>query len=199
MKNMDRAMANDIATSLYSDGTGSGGQELGGLQLLVDEDPTSAGTVGSINQATQAFWRNYTSGDVTLSSSTIQSEMKEAWLNIMRGTDVPNLILADDVLFTYYWDSLSSDQQITKVKNADTIEAASLMFQSCPVVFDDQCPASKMYMLNLDHLQFAYAPGRLFQVEDARKVTNANYDVIPAFFAGNLICSRCASQGVIYT
>jgi len=197
IKNMDRSTANDISTSLYSDGTGSGGLELGGLQLLIDDDPTTSGTVGGIAQDTYTFWRNYYSAATATSSSTIQSRMKAAWLSIQRGADTPQLILADNDMFTYYWDSLDANQRYIKRENGNVMESASLAFESAEVLYDSACPDKHMYFVNLDHLQFAYAPGRLFVTEDARKVTNANYDVIPQFFAGNLICSRRASQGVI--
>lgn len=199
VKNMERTMANDIATSLYSDGTGSGGLELGGLQLLIDDDPTSAGTVGGIDQnaASGAFWRNYYSAATATTSSSIQGRMKAAWLNIIRGQDKPQLILADDVMFTYYWDSLTANQRYIKRTDGNVMDSESLAFESAEVLYDDNAPAKHMYFVNLDHLMFAHSPGRLFKVEGARKVTNANYDVIPAFFAGNLLCSRRASQGVV--
>jgi len=197
VKNQDRSMANDIATSLYSDGTGTGGLELGGLQLLIDDDPTSAGTVGSINQVTYTFWRNKFSASAATTSSTIQSRMKAMWLEIKRGADKPHVILGDDDMFTYYWDSLSADQRFIKRKSGNVMDSESLAFESAEVVYDDQCPDKRMYFVNLDHLIFAYSSGRLFVTESARKVTNANYDVIPCFFAGNLLCSRRLSQGVI--
>jgi len=197
IKNMDRTMLNDISTSLYSLGTGSGGLELGGLQLLIDDDPTSAGTVGGIDQAANTFWQNYYSASAATTSSTVQSRMKAAWLTIIRGADKPQLILCDNDMFTYYWDSLDANQRYIKRENGNVMDSESLAFESAEVLYDDACPDKRMYFVNLDHLQFAYAPGRLFKVEDARQVTNANYDVIPAFFAGNLTCSRRASQGVI--
>lgn len=197
IKNMDRTMANDIAASLYSDGTGTGGLELGGLQLLIDDDPTTAGTVGGIDQQANSFWQNYYSAATATNSTSVQGRFKTAWLNIKRGADKPHLILCDDDFFTYYWDSLDTNQRYIRRKNGNVMDSESLAFESAEVVYDDQCPNKRAYFVNLDHLQFAYAPGRLFKVEDSRKVTNANYDVIPAFFAGNLICSRRASQGVI--
>jgi hypothetical protein len=58
LKQLTANMKNTFATSLYSLGTGSAGKELGGLQLLIADDPTAAGTVGGINQVTNVFWRN---------------------------------------------------------------------------------------------------------------------------------------------
>jgi len=197
IKNMDRTMANDVSTSLYSDGTGTGGNELGGLQLLIDDDPTSAGTVGSINQVTYSWWRNKYSASAATTSSNVQTRMKAMWLSIIRGADRPNLILCDDDFFTYYWDSLDANQRFIKRKNGNIMDSESLAFESAEVVYDATCTDKRMYFVDLDAIQFAYAPNRLFQVEKARSVTNANYDVIPAFFAGNLICNRRAGNGVI--
>jgi len=54
IKNAERTMKNNITSGLYSDGTGTGGKQIGGLQLLVADDPTT-GTVGGINRATYSF------------------------------------------------------------------------------------------------------------------------------------------------
>jgi len=40
----EREMVNNLSVGIYSDGTGSGGKQIGGLQLLVADDGT--GTVG---------------------------------------------------------------------------------------------------------------------------------------------------------
>ena len=197
LKNLKDSIANTTSTSLYSDGTGTGGKELGGLQLIVDDDPTAAGTVGGIDQNAQTFWRNYYSAAASTTSSNIQSRMKAAWLAIQRGTDTPDLIVADDAMFTYYWDSLSANQRFTSPSGADAIWQDGIKFQKAKVVYDDACVNKHMYFLNCDHLQFKYASVRLFSTGDNRTVTNANYDVVPVFFAGNLTCSRRASQGVI--
>jgi len=58
ISNLKASLANSMSTSLYSDGTGSGGKEVGGLQLLIDDDPTSAGTIGGIDQVANTFWAN---------------------------------------------------------------------------------------------------------------------------------------------
>src|SRR4051812_31400648 len=42
---------------LFSDGTGNGSQDIGGLQAIISATPTT-GTVGGINRASFSFWRN---------------------------------------------------------------------------------------------------------------------------------------------
>jgi hypothetical protein len=58
IKNAERTMANNVSNDLYSDGTASGGKQIGGLQHIIADAP-STGTVGGINRATYSFWRNY--------------------------------------------------------------------------------------------------------------------------------------------
>jgi hypothetical protein len=57
IKNAQKTMKNQITFGLYSDGTAFSGKIIGGLQLLVADNPTT-GTVGGINRATFPFWRN---------------------------------------------------------------------------------------------------------------------------------------------
>jgi hypothetical protein len=63
IENAERTMKNQMAAAIYGDGTAAGGKALGGLALLVPDDPTT-GTVGGINRATWTFWRS-TSFDAT--------------------------------------------------------------------------------------------------------------------------------------
>ena len=56
VRNLEKTLNNTMATSLYADGTGTDGKELGGLQLIVPG--TVGNTVGGINSTTYTFWQN---------------------------------------------------------------------------------------------------------------------------------------------
>lgn len=189
-------MQNTFATSLYSDGTGSAGKELGGLQLLVSDDPTAAGTVGGINQVTYDFWRNQYSAAAATTSATIQNRMNSMWLSTKRGRDTTDLILADSIMYTYYWESLQANQRFTSEDFGDA-GGGMLKYKSASVEYDDQCPTKHMYFLNTDYLFFKYADGRWFDVGKNRTIQNADYDVVPVFVMGNMTCSNRARQGVV--
>lgn len=196
IKQLRANMSNTFATSLYSVGTGSAGKELGGLQLLVADDPTAAGTVGGINQVTYSFWRNQYSAAAATTSSSIQGRMNTSWLATKRGADQVDLILADNDMYTYYWESLQAKQRFTSDDFGDG-GGGDLLYKKARVHYDDQCPDKHMYMLNTDYLFFKYAEGRWFEAGKKRTIQNADYDVIPLFVAGNLTCSNRARQGVI--
>lgn len=196
LKHLNANMKNTFATSLYSLGTGSAGKELGGLQLLVADDPTAAGTVGGINQVTYPFWRNQYSAAAATTSSTITGRMNAMWLATKRGTDQIDLILADNDMYTYYWESLQALQRFTREDFGDR-GGGDLAYKKAVVQYDDQCPDKHMYGLNTDYLFFKYAEGRWFEAGKKRTIQNADYDVVPMFVMGNLTCSNRARQGVI--
>jgi hypothetical protein len=193
---LEALMRNAVGASCYSNGTGSGGKELGGLQLLVADDPTAAGTVGGINQQTFTFWQNKFSGAASTDATTIQGRMDSMYLDTTRGTDVVDLVLADKTMFQYYWQSLQAQQRFLK---PDTGEAGfmSLAFVGADVIYDVNCPSKHMYMINSDTIKLKAAPDRLFDVGKARTIQNADYDVIPAFFAGNFTVNQRNLNGVI--
>lgn len=196
IKQLMAQLSNTLGASLFSDGTGSGGKELGGLKLLIADDPTAAGTVGGISQSANTFWRNQYSSAAATDKNNIQSRMNAMWLACIRGADKPDLILADSVMYTAYWESLQSLQRFT---SADEAQAGfmTLMYQDSAVLYDYNCPTKHMYFLDEESIFLRCAPDRIFEVADKRTVTTADYDVVPVWFAGNLVCNRRAGNGVI--
>jgi hypothetical protein len=195
IKTAIKTLENTVATSIYSDGTGSNAKELGGLQLLVDDDPTSAGVVGNIDQVTELYWRNQYQPAQALSSSTIRGAMNLQWLSQVRGTDKPDLILADDDMYNYYESSLQENVRYTTTKSADA-GFESIKYKSADVIFDSNCPNKHMYFLNTDYICLRISDGCNFAVGDHRQVTNAMYEVVPIEFAGALTVSNRSLQGV---
>lgn len=193
---LEALMKNAVGLSIFSDGTGSGGKELGGLQLLVADDPTAAGTVGGINQVTFSFWRNQFSAAAATDKTTIRPRMDSIYLDCQRGTDVPDLVLASKDMYTFYWDSLQENARYMKSDMADA-GFQSLKFVGADCVYDVNCPTKHMYFLNTDSLKLKAAPDRLFDIGKSRTIQNADYDVIPAFFAGNFTVNNRSLNGVI--
>ncbi len=202
IRNAERTLANNISTGLYSDGTGSSGKQLTGLQAQVALTPTS-GTVGGINRASNVFWRNQTSGDVAnvfASAALLESEMADMYVETSRGADKADLIVADQVAYNAFWLSLMPIQRITD-PNTAVRGFQSLKFVNADVVLDHDSGirASTMYFLNTDYLFFDVHSARNFSVGDRKEPVNQDAFVVPLFFAGNLTCSNASLQGVLYT
>lgn len=200
IENLEQSLQNTAATAVYADGTGTSGKEFGGLQLLVADDPTAAGTVGGIDQQANAFWRNQyndlSGGATSTDSSNITGYMNAMWLATIRGSDKPDLIAADSEMYTHYEESLQQYARFSTSKMADAGFEA-LKYKGADVVYDDQCPTRHMYFLNCRYLYVQVATGRKFEVGNTRDVTNADHSVTPIWLAGNFTCSNRQRQGVI--
>jgi hypothetical protein len=202
IKNAKRTAANNMSTAVYSDGTGSGGKEIGGLQLLVADDP-STGTVGGIDRslAANAFWQNQTSGDVDLSTSALlRSEMQAMWLETKRGTDTVDTIPSDQTLYSLFWDSLTDIQRIASDKTA-TAGFETLMYVTASVIFDGDSgiPSAHMYFLNTDFLYLRPHSVRNWIPMDKKTSVNQDATIVPLVWAGNLTTSNASLQGVVFT
>lgn len=201
IKNAQRTMRNNICNGMYSDGTGTGGKQIGGLQLLVADDPTT-GTVGGINRATYSFWRNQvydatTDGGGATTFSNIQSYFNAMWLECVRGSDKPDLIITGSAYYNSFWASLQAIQRITDPKMGQA-GFQNVMFNTAPVVYEDNTgmPAQRAYFLNTDYIHFRYAAKRLFK--PLERVQSINQDAIAQLitFAGNMTTSNASLQGV---
>ena len=199
--NAMKTMRNQLSIGVYSDGTGSSGKQVGGLQAIVADAGT--GTVGGIDSSTFTFWQNQTSGDVAgidTTAATLRTEMQAMWLETMRGPDITDFIAADQTLFSVFWDSLTDIQRITG-SDTGTAGFQSLKYVSADVFYDGDSgiPTNHMYFLNTDYLYLR--PHSARNMVPLEKKTSLNQDamVVPLVWAGNLTCSNRDVQGVVYT
>lgn len=207
IENAERTMKNNISTGIYSDGTGSGGKQITGLQAIV-ADATSTGfvgvgTVGGIDASTWSFWSNYvfdssTTNSGAMSASNILGSMQRTHINLTRGNDKPDLYVADANYFQFYWNSLTTIQRITS-PNEGRAGFDTLKFANADVYYDGDSglPASRMYALNTDYLFWRPHPARNFVPLPSRNSINQDAMIVPMVFAGNLTCSNRALQGVL--
>lgn len=203
IKNAERTFMNNLSNDIYSNGTADGGKQIGGLQLLVSDNGT--GTVGGINSSTWTFWQNqvydFSSNGITPGPTTIQSAMNTLYLNCSANRDRPDLIVADNTYFRYYWESLQAIQRIQNEKMG-AAGFDNLKFMGADVVFDGglggDAPASHMYFLNTDYIYYRPHADRDMEVlEPTRFATNQDAFVRLIGWAGNMTTSGRRYQGVI--
>jgi len=190
-------MANLIATSIYSDGTGSGGKEITGLDAAVPLDPTT-GVYGGIDRATWTFWRSKVR-DVA-DTATLQADMNGLWSQLVRGTDRPDIIVMDNVVWEAYVASLQANQRFNDASVGD-LGFPTIKFMGCDVVLDGgiggACPAGTAFFLNTKYLH--YRPHRDRNMvplsPNRRYATNQDAEVQILGWAGNLTSSGAQFQG----
>lgn len=208
ISNAEKTITNNVALDCYSDGTADGGRQIGGLALLVSSTPTT-GVVGGIDRSTTvgSFYRNkvfsaVTNGGAAATSANIQSYMNRLYIQLVRGADKPDLLVADNNYWRLYLESLQAIQRITDENSAASIGFPSLKYMNADVVLDGGvgggAPANIMYFLNTDYIYFRPATGRNFEpLGGDRESVNQDAMVKLIVFAGNLTLSNGSLQGVL--
>lgn len=207
--NAEKTMDNVVATSMYSDGTGSGGKEIGGLQLLIADTPTN--TVGGISRSAWPFWANQ-QASFTFTAAGIQASMDDMWVKLIRGTDRPKLILTDNTGYSKYLQSLQPQQRFTDPEWASAGFTNIAFMGNTPVILDGGyqgstappagpptggSPSSHMYFINPNYLHFRPHQDRNMVVLDPdRYSTNQDAVIKLIGWAGNMTISNGFLQGV---
>lgn len=212
VKRAEVTFQNRMSAGIYSDGTGFGGKQIGGIGLLVSKAPTS-GLVGGIDRGANTWWRNAsvnanldTRGLVT--SSNIQSYMNSTTIGLKRDSDGVDLIVADNNYYLAYLTSLQAIQRITSDSGKKGIGFTSLKYSGAgkevDVILDGgkngQIPTNTMYFLNSDFLWYRPSSKRDFKVVGGDR-TNINQDAIVRLlaWAGNMTAGNLSLQGVLWS
>lgn len=205
IENAEFTFMNNLSADMYSAGTADGGKQIGGLQLLVADTPTS-GTVGGIDRASYSFWQNQTydastDGGTAATATNIQRYMNSMYVEVVRGNDGPDLILSDNNYYLLYLSSLQTIQRITNEKMAQA-GFQNLKYMGADVVLDGgiggNCPANHMYFLNTRYIH--YRPHRdrnMVPLDPRRYSTNQDAMVELMGWAGNMTLSNAFLQGVL--
>ena len=204
-------LANRIGADIYTDGTGNSGKNITGLGAAVPDAP-STGTYGGINRANYSFWRSQkysgvTDGGSAVSASNIQSYMDSLAVQLIRGTDKPDLIVADSNYYRLYLQSMQSIQRVTDGGNSTQGAGfASLKYygagMASDVVLDGgigaAATANHMWFLNTKYMMFRPHVDRNFvPIGGERQAVNQDAVVKLIGWAGNLTSSGPQFCGVL--
>ncbi len=202
-------LQNQISAGIYSDGTGNGGKDLVGLQAAISKTPTT-GTYGGINRANWSFWRNVafdatTDGGAAATSANIQSYMNRVAVQTVRGTDRPDMIVADNNYYRLFLESLQAIQRVTSEDSA-AAGFTSIKYMgaglNCDVFLDGgiggSIPTNTMYFINSKYMFFRPHKDRNFvPIGGDRQSVNQDATVKLIGWAGAMTCSGAQFQAVL--
>lgn len=226
IENAEDTFMNGLAQGIYGDATVTG--SINGLQNLVSTTPTS-GTIGGIDRSVWTFWQNQAYGTVTngtgaMTSANVQHYMNTLYVKLVRGRDVPDLIVADNIAWTFYLESLQAIQriQVENGRGTDVAEAGfqTLKYMGSDVVMDGGfqgfstdpfpgetstgnglggMPSTQMYFLNTKYLHWRpHARRNMVPLDPDRFSVNQDAMVKLMAWAGNLTLSNAFLQGVLF-
>lgn len=194
----ESTMLNLLADSIYSDGTGSAGKEVTGLDAAVPV--TNTNTYGGINRGTWTFWKNRVTDTTGIVAATIQASWNAHWAGLIRGNERPDMIVVDATTWGHYVASLQALQRFTSPEMG-SLGFPSLKFMDADVVLDGGiggfCPAGTAFFLNTKYLHWRpHAQRNMVPLSPNRRyATNQDAEVQILAWAGNLTCSGGQFQG----
>ncbi len=202
----ENSIQNLIGTGIYSDGTGTNGKQVTGLQAYVVASPTS-GVVGNIDRATWSFWQNkkFDFADdlgASASSSNIQTGFNTLYARTSRGSDVVDLILLDNKFWGFYMSSLQTNQRFPASPDLAELGFVTAKYMNADVVLDGGIgggvPTATGYFLNTNYLFYRPHVNRHFvPIGGDRESTNQDAIVRLIGWAGNMTASGLQFQGIM--
>lgn len=198
---------------LHLDGTQSS-DAIPGLDALVSTTPAT-GTVGGIDRASVAAWRNQVSLDIASTAGVLSTEMEKMYRACTRvGGNAPNLILAGSKFIDAYRAEIRAthDLQISGgrggVKGADA-SIDGLTFKGIQIVWDpvmDDLQANlaaakawdkRCYFLNTRFLKLRPAKGQDMVVRNPPRVYNRYTHYWGLTWRGAMTITHPAAMGVM--
>lgn len=160
---LNNSMKQLINVDLFSDGTGTGGKQAGGLQYIVSSTPTS-GTVGAINRATYSFWRNQQAS--AAKTSTLFDNLKGTMRSLYNlsssgvGMQTPEFAVSDRPTFEGFESLSVSIERLERKSASDQLisgfKGDHIMFKDIPWSYDNAAPSALAYILNRRNLFIRY-------------------------------------------
>lgn len=207
MEVAESSIENLISTGIYSDGTGTGGKQITGLQAQVVAAPAT-GVVGGIDRATWSFWRNQaydvsSSLGASASATNIQTAFNTIYARCRRGNDVPDLVVVDNIFWGFYLGSLQTLQRFSNESEMAKLGFITVKYMNADVVLDGgiggNCPTNTAYFLNTKYLHWRpHADRNFVPIGDERMSTNQDAIVRLLGFAGNLTASGLQFCGIVF-
>lgn len=143
---LEQSMRDKLSRDAWSDGTGNGSKELGGMQTIC----SATTTLGGLAPATYAWWvadTNALGGALTLAA------MSSRFNTVTRGNDKPDIVFTTQARYESYEALLQTNERFSNTSIGDG-GFTNLLYKSVPVMFDRDCPTNNMYFLNSKWLSF---------------------------------------------
>jgi len=195
MDNAERTMSNNITKAVYGDGTVP--KSFVGLKGFVSDN--QVGIIGGIDATTWVFWKNQlqTVARATgLQYPALKAGMNALWMKLVRGTEHPDMIVADAEIYSTYESGLQENQRYSDSKMAG-LGFETLKYKSASIVFDGAATGlTGAYFLNSKYFKFEIYSGRNFEALDLPD-QSPDMDAVTKHiaFMGGLTMSNRAMQG----
>lgn len=193
MTDAENAIFNNMATQIFSNGTGNGGKDILGLDAAID-DGTGTAVYGGIDRSTNTFWK---AGLTAVAGNLSMAQLTTAFVTASRGgvTNSPDFIVCG----LNAWLAINTLCRTKFLEHAMTSNAGKMFgnlgfpminFMGIPVVYDEYCPTGTAYMLNSETVQLWSDPVINMKPSELVKPPNMDALIGQIFWSGELICTE---------
>lgn len=200
IKVAESSMMNLLASGVYSDGLGSGGKQVTGLNAAVPINPAT-GIYGGIDRVTWTFWRSKTTtAGAALDKATVQDAFNAMWASLVRGMDRPDLIVVDNFMWGIYMASLQAQQRFTGTETGK-LGFPTIKYMDADIVLDGGIggfmTVKTAFFLNTKYIFWRpHADRNMVPLApNKRYAINQDAEVQIIGWAGNLTTSGAQFQG----
>jgi hypothetical protein len=204
-ENLRMSMRTQVNKDCFGNGTGFSGKALGGLQLLVPDDPT-LGTRGGISAVTYSFWRSQQvlGTKTTNPYDNLRAAMRSINTKCSKGQGVntPTHFLSGPGTVNGYESLLVANERITSKEKSQAnagFDDDAFAFKKAKVVWDWECSDARMYALRFGQsgIRLAYQSGHWFHAYEAVNPANQLVDVVKVETICQLVTFNPRHLGVI--
>jgi hypothetical protein len=186
--------------AVYGDGTVA--KSFAGLKAFITDN--GLGTVGGIDSSTWTFWKNQFQSIARatgLQYPALKAGMNALWMKLVRGTEHPDLVVADGEFYSTYESGLQENQRYADAR-LGALGFETLKYKQAAVVFDGAATGLVGgYMINTKYMKFEIYSGRNFEMLDLPD-QSPDMDAITRHiaFMGAITLSNRSLQGrVLFT
>jgi hypothetical protein len=172
------------------------GNSLDGLQTLVSD---ASNTCGSILESANTWWAPQR--DTT---AVTAANFKDNLLNIFNdcqrgGLGAPNFVITSQVVWELYH-KLIEDQgefRLAADNPAAGFGIKAISFMGVPFVWDLDCAATRLYLLNSDTLKLQVYAGADFDIGEMRQPIDQHAFAKSVYWMGNLTVNQRRANGIM--
>lgn len=178
-----------------------GANDFDSIPRLINTVPSAQSDVGGIDSTAsdQTYWRNYVYATAVTAFGTAQAglnAMDTTLNNSTWGKQGPRIILTTKTIFTLYNLALTANVRYSKLEDGEA-GFKNLLYATLPVMFDDNCPANRMYFIDTNSLKLqVLKQGNMkmtaFEQSHTQLVTSALLHIF-----ANITCGSRRTQAVI--
>lgn len=204
-KNAEKSMINSLGGDCFSDGTGSDGKQLTGLQSAIAD--TSTGTYGGISRSTYTWWKNISKSASTdfgagIDASNILDYINRCQILSTRDGDLTDVIFADNTYYQHAWNAVNAITRLQSENDSGKVGYRYIIVNGVKLVLangsNNNCPSLHMYGLNTDYIYLmAHSDCNMTKLGKERLPERQDASITYMGWAGNLVCSNSSLQWVL--